>query len=115
VNYRWGIFTANLGPVIDSAQQGNRTVIVVSDETYNTLMPVVTVLPLAYLKANRKIYPNETLLPAKAGGLARDAIALAHQVRTISKKRLSAPLGYVEDPALHVAITETLKVHFNLA
>jgi len=115
MSYRWGIFTTNLGPIIDAGQQGNRSVIVVSDDTYNTVIPVVTILPLAYLKANRKIYPNETLLPAKTGGLARDALVLAHQVRTISKKRLSAPLGYVEDPALHASINEALKVHFNLA
>jgi mRNA-degrading endonuclease toxin of MazEF toxin-antitoxin module len=90
-------------------------VIVVSDEPNNTVMPVVTILPLVNHKSNRRIYPNEALIPAKTRRLVHDAIVLTHQVRTISKKRLSAPLGYMEDLALHAAIIETLKVYLNLS
>ena len=46
MNYKWGIFIADLNPVQGSEQKGTRPVIVVSDEDFNRLMPVVTILPV---------------------------------------------------------------------
>ena len=96
MNYRMGIFLADLNPVIGSEQRGKRPVLVVSDEVFNSVMPVVTILPLTSLKKGRRIYPNEVLLPKGIGGLSTDSIILAHQIRTISKQRLGKLLGFVE-------------------
>ena len=46
MNYKWGIFRAGLNPIVGSEQRGTRPVIVVSDEDFNMVMPVVTVLPV---------------------------------------------------------------------
>ena len=58
MNYKWGIFIADLNPVQGSEQKGTRPVIVVSDEDFNRLMPVVTILPITSLKEGRRVYPN---------------------------------------------------------
>ena len=79
MNYKWGIFIADLNPVRGSEQKGMRPVIVISDEDFNNVMPVVTVLPITSLKKGRKVYPNEVLLNRGLAGLAHDSIILVHQ------------------------------------
>ena len=111
---KWGIFLADLNPTLGSEQKGKRPVLVVSDETFNSVMPVVTVLPVTSLKPGRRVYPNEVLLPAGTAGLDVDSIAMAHQIRTIAKQRLLALLGILDDPMLQEAVCKALKVHLNL-
>ena len=114
MNYKWGIFIADLNPVQGSEQKGTRPVIVVSDEDFNRLMPVVTILPVTSLKEGRRVYPNEVLLKQGMGGLAQDSIILAHQIRTISKNRLRDSIGFINNNSTHDAINDALKVHLNL-
>ncbi len=108
------IFLADLNPVIGSEQKGKRPVLVVSDEVFNSVMPVVTILPLTSLKKGRRIYPNEVLLPKGIGGLSTDSIILAHQIRTISKQRLGKLLGNVNDNLTQESIAQAMRVHLNL-
>ena len=54
MNYKWRIFSADLNPVIGSGTERKRPVLVISDEDFNIVMPVVTVLPLTSLKEGRK-------------------------------------------------------------
>ena len=113
MKYRWAIFNADLNPVIGSEQKGIRPVIVISDETFNSVMPVVTILPITSLKLGRQVYPNETFVKAGIGNLAQDSIILAHQIRTISKQRLITTIGSLENPALQKKIHEALKIHLD--
>lgn len=114
MNYKWSVFMADLNPVIGSEQQGKRPVLVISDETTNTVMPVVTILPLTSLKRGRRVYPNELLLKKGVAGLTSDSIVLAHQIRTIAKQRLISCLGTVADETLQGGINDALRVHLNL-
>lgn len=114
MNYRMGIFLADLNPVLGSEQKGKRPVLVVSDEAFNRVMPVVTILPITTLKKGRRIYPNEVLLLRGAGGLSADSIVLAHQIRTISKQRLGKSLGFVSDPVIQDSIAQAMRIHLNL-
>ncbi len=114
MNYKWGIFIADLNPVQGSEQKGIRPVMVVSDEDFNRLMPVVTILPITSLKEGRRVYPNEVLLKQGIGGLAKDSIILAHQIRTVSKNRLRDSIGFINNNSIHNAINDALKVHLNL-
>ncbi len=86
----------------------------VSRETANLALPIVTVLPLTPHTPGRRIYPNEVLLPSLVIGLNNDAVAMAHQTRTISKKRLEAPLATIDDPDLRSAIRQAMRVQLNL-
>ena len=114
MNYKWEIFVADLNPTKGSEQRGSRPVIIISDEEFNRLMPVVTVLPITSLKEGRKVYPNEVLIKRTAGGLDADSLILAHQIRTIAKIRLKRYVGLVADEAVRESINGALRVHLNL-
>lgn len=114
MSYQWGIFTADLNPVIGSEQRGKRPIVVVSDEDFNIVMPVVTVLPITSLKKGRRVYPNEVFLKKNIAGLQIDSLVLAHQIRTISKQRLIETIGVVNDFETKEEIKEALRVHLNL-
>ena len=114
---KWKIYKAELNPVKGSEQKGTRPVLIISDDAYSTVMPLVTILPLTSLKPGRIIYPNEVLIrmenQAKTG-LLSDSIILAHQIRTISKNRLKDLLGGIDDLAVQEKINEALRIHLNL-
>jgi mRNA interferase MazF len=114
MNFKWSVFMADLNPMIGSEQQGRRPVLVISDETTNSVMPVVTILPVTSLKKGRRVYPNEALLKQGVAGLESDSIVLAHQIRTISKQRLMTCLGEVSDANIQSQINDAMRVHLNL-
>ena len=103
---KWGIYRANLDPVIGSEQGKSRPVIIISENEINELLNVVNVLPITTRKTGRKIYPNETLLESGNSGLPNESIVLCYQIRTLDKQRLSLPLGEIkskekQDEMLH--------------
>ncbi|MBM2831097.1 MAG: transcriptional modulator of MazE/toxin, MazF [Dehalococcoidia bacterium] len=87
---------------------------VVSNEDFNQLMPVVTVLPLTSLKSGRKIYPGEVLLRKGEANLGVDSLVLAHQIRTISKRRLRKDIGSLDAPGSQRQIENAVKLHLDL-
>ena len=112
--YQWSVFTIDLDSMPDSEESGRRPVLVVSRESANEVLPVVTVLPLTAWRSGRRVYPNEVLLPSGSAGLKNDAIAMAHQTRTVAKQRLAAPLGTIEDDDLRSAVRRAMCVRLNL-
>jgi len=111
---RWGIFRADLGYGEGSEQAGQRPVLVVSNDSFNQVMPVVTILPLTSLKKGRRVYPSEVLLRHGDANLPEDSIVLTHQIRTISKKRLKHPYGYITNPEMQKTIEDALRIHLDL-
>jgi mRNA interferase MazF len=112
--FQWWVFWAYLDPVVGSEQAGTRPVLVVSNEIMNEALPVVTVLPLTSHKPGRRIYSTEVLLPAKVAGQPMDSIAMAHQIRTISKERLQTGYGQLEDPSLRQAVRAAMRLYLAL-
>jgi mRNA interferase MazF len=115
--FKWKIFSANLNPVTGSELKGIRPVLIISDDDYSSAMPVVTVLPITSLKPGRKVYPNEVLLVKEEKvktGLSSDSIILAHQIRTISKKRLRDFLGFIDNEKTQSEVEDALRIHLNL-
>jgi mRNA interferase MazF len=113
-SWRWGIFIARLDPAAGSEQAGTRPVLVVSDEDYNRIMPLVTVLPLTSRKPGRRVYPSEVLVKQGHGGLTSDSIVLAHQIRTIAKQRLVQRLGRLTSESLHAEIVDAMQGHLGI-
>jgi len=114
---KWKVFTVDLNPIIGSEQKGIRPVLVISDDDYSVTMPLVTILPTTSLKPGRKVYPNEVLIEKQNSnktGLANDSLILAHQIRTISKKRLLNLIGSIEDIEIQEIINDALRIHLNL-
>jgi mRNA interferase MazF len=110
--FQWAVMEANLDPVAGAEQKGTRPVLIVSNEEFNQAMPNVTVLPLT--STQRRLYPSEVLLPQGKAGQPMDSIIMAHQIRTISKQRLTSLLGYLEDHQLRGEVLEAIKEHLDL-
>jgi mRNA-degrading endonuclease toxin of MazEF toxin-antitoxin module len=111
---QWSVFEVDLGAVAAGRRHGRRSVVVVSREAANQVLPMVTVLPLVEHRPGRRVYPNEALLPSKSIGLGADAIAMAHQTLTIPKRGLTRAVGSVDDPDIRSAIRRALRVQLNL-
>ncbi len=88
----FNVYWANLNLVVGREQAGHRPVLVVSNDIENQ-MDIVTVIPIISHKKGRKVYPNEVQIKLNN----KEAIALCHQVRTISKKRLDKKITVVDD------------------
>ena len=111
-DFQWAVYEANLDPVAGAEQKGMRPVLIVSNEEFNQAMPNVTVLPLTLTK--RRLYPSEVFLPQGEAGQPLDSIVMAHQIRTISKQRLSGLLGHLENPQLRQEVCEAIREHLVL-
>jgi mRNA interferase MazF len=108
------VFLVDLDPAVGSEQAGRRPVLVISREVANQALPVVTALPVTSRQEGRRVYPNETLLPAGTAGLDRDSVAMAHQIRAVSKQRLGARLGRLDSPELRDAVREAVRIQLDL-
>ena len=111
---QWSIFSVDLGSTIGSGESERRSVLVVSRESANRSLPVVTVLPIVDRRRGRRVYPNEVLLRSGTAGLERDAIAMAHQTRAVAKARLETLLGTIEDHDLRSAIRHAMRLQLSL-
>lgn len=110
--FQWAVVEADLDPVQGSEQGGRRPVLVVSNEAFNHAMPNLTVLPLT--STQRRLYPAEVLLPKGLAGQRHDSIVLAHQIRTISKQRVHALVGYLEDEPTQQKVHQVIREHLDL-
>lgn len=89
---RGQVHFAMLEPVIGSEQGGRRPVIVVSNDMGNRHGSTVVVVPIT--TGQKAVLPTHVRVGGRAGLDAR-SIALCEQVRTVDKRRLSAPLGKI--------------------
>ena len=112
MRYQWAVMEADLNPVEGAEQKGTRPVLIVSNEEFNQAIPNLTILPLTSTK--RRLYPAEVLLPAQKAGQPVDSIIMAHQIRTISKKRLGKLIGYLTDNQLRLGVQAAIKEHLDI-
>jgi mRNA interferase MazF len=85
---RGEIYDARFEPVEGSEQGGTRPVIVVSRDIINVYSPVVLAVPCTTYRPQKTIYPTQVLIQSPNGGLNKDSLAMADQVRVLSKTRL---------------------------
>jgi len=111
---QWSVFWVNLDPVKGSEQAGKRPVLVVSAEEANAVLPVVTIMAITSLKPGRKVYPTEILLPLTETNLSKDSIAMAHQIRAISKSRLEEKTGEIKSDKIKSQIRDALRLYLDL-
>ena len=112
--YQWQLVRVQFDPVRGSEQAGVRPALIISEESYNTRLTVITVLPVTTFKPGRRIHATEAVLPANAAGQPNELVVMAHQVRAISKERLLTSYGYLNDEALHEQVRAALKTYLDL-
>jgi len=87
----------NLDSTIGSEQSKTRPVLVFCNEDINSVLTVLTGIPITSFKEGRKIYINEVFISTKVSGLKRYSILLCYQIRTIDKKRLIKEIGKIKN------------------
>lgn len=97
---RGEIYDARLDPIEGSEQGGTRPVIIVSRSVINASSPVVLAVPCTTYRSGKRIYPTQVLIQAPNGGLTQDSIAMADQVRVLSKSRLLRLRGTLSDESI---------------
>lgn len=109
---RGDIFFANLDPTIGSEIKKTRPILIVSNDASNKASTTVTVTPIT--SNTTKVYPFEVLLEPKNTGLIKKSKAQCHQVRTISKLRITGnKVGYANHEIMSL-IDAALKLHLDL-
>lgn len=92
---RGDIYWAELVPRSGSEQRGRRPVVVVSHDSFNQVPTwrSVVVVPVSTSAAQARRGPTAIDLPAGSGGLARQSVALCHQVTTLDRQKLHQAIG----------------------
>lgn len=111
---QWSVFSVDLDPTLGSEQAGRRPVLIVSRESANAVLPVVSAIPLTTRKPRRRIYPNEALVAKGQAGLKRDSVAMAHQLRSLSKTRLGRRIGHLDDPDVRDEVRSAMRTQLDL-
>lgn len=110
---RGEVYQARLDPTEGSEQAGTRPVILVSRNAINASSPVVLAVPCTTYRAGQRIYPSQVLLRASDGGFDVDSVALAEQVRALSKLRLTRLRGMLSVEAMQ-ALERALVIALDL-
>jgi mRNA interferase MazF len=97
---RGEVYDARLEPVEGSEQGGTRPIIIVSRDAINASSPVVLAVPCTTYQTGKRVYPTQVLIQSPEGGLSNDSIAMADQVRVLSKTRLLRLRGTLGDETI---------------
>ncbi len=110
---RGEVYEARLEPVEGSEQGGTRPVIIVSRDAINAYSPVILAVPCTTYQTGRRVYPTQVLIQALDGGLTKDSIAMADQVRVLSKTRLLHLRGILSDEVM-ILLNQALLIALDL-
>ena len=110
--HRGEIYTALLDPVVGSEQGGARPVLIVQNEQGNRFSPTVIALCLTSQLEKARL-PTHVVLKAGECGLAKDSVALAEQIRTLDKSRLTHRIGQADGETMN-RVDQALRISLNL-
>lgn len=112
---RWEIYWVDLEPSVGSEQGGERRpAVVVSNDGFNHHFDVVTVVPMTRRAGKkRRVYLFEVLAPDLVG-TGHESILMPQQVRTLSKRRLLARTGVLEDKSIQIDLENRLLEHLGI-
>jgi mRNA interferase MazF len=99
--HRGDVWLVSLDPAVGAEIRKTRPGVVISNDIGNQCSSTVTVLPVT--DRGDKVYPFETEIPLKFGGLSKASKIKCQQVRTVDKARLVRFLGVLPDTVVHAA------------
>jgi mRNA interferase MazF len=109
--HRGDIWLVNLDPTVGSEIKKTRPAVIISNDIANQYSATVTVLPVT--DRGDKVFPVETEIPLKTGGLTKPSKIKCAQIRTVDKVRLVRFMGVLPDRVLHAA-ERALCLHLGL-
>lgn len=109
---RGDIYYVDFGVKTGSCEQGGiRPAVIVSNNKANANSPVITVVPLTTKIWKKPNLPTHVQIPhSVTTGLHRKSMALAEQVETVDKKKLTEKIGEISDNLLMEKITVALQI-----
>ena len=108
---RGEIWMVNLDPTLGHEQAGKRPALVVSDDRFNQ-SPAGLVVVTPITGTDRGI-PAHVRVASKEGGLMKEGLVMADQIRTISQQRLGRRMGAVS-PATMAQVEHCLRLVLGL-
>ena len=112
---RGTVLLVNLEPTIGSEQHGkSRPCLVVSPEALNEVFRGVIVCPITNAQHLKQSELGLTFIPAGEGGLNKDSLVIAFQVRMIDKRRIIRKLGKIDDSFLF-EVNESLRTILDIS
>ena len=110
---RGEIYWVSLDPVVGSEANKTRPALIVSNDENNQYANTVTVLAIS--SQTKRVYPFEVLARKGEGGLPEDSKIMAHQIRTIDKRRVRGmPLGPVLENGIMDRVAQAVKIHLEI-
>ena len=97
---RGDVVLCDLNPVVGTEQSGVRPVVILQIDRANAVSPHTFIVPFT-TKIRRALLPSHASVPAGAGGLSQDSVALCEQIRVIDKRRIIKVLGHLDKPCLN--------------
>jgi len=112
---RWSVVIIDLDPAVGHEQAGQRRALVVSYEPFHR-SGMATVCTITSRPSK---YPGEILIPIGHAGQSLDGLILAHQVRTVDLRRVTAfTIGgaaqQLTDPGIRRDVRRALAHHLGL-
>lgn len=109
---RGEIYYANLDPTIGSEIKKKRPVLLVSNNANNQASSTVTIVPLTSNVS--KVFPFEVFIEQDSAGLQKPSKVQCHQIRTISKLRISGNVIGKVSSATMSKVNAAIKLHLGL-
>ncbi len=111
---RGDILLVNLEPTLGSEQRGkSRPCLVVSPGELNRVLQGVIVCPITDARHVKQSELGLIYLPAGEGGLDKDSLVIAFQIRMIDKRRVIRRLGSISN-ILSDEVNESMKAILDL-
>lgn len=104
---RGEIWLADLNPTQGSEQAGTRPVLIFQNNSINRFTSTFLTIPLT-TNLRRASLPTCALVHQGEGGLAKDSVALCHQLRVLDGMRLKRRLGTVSEQAMAAIESQVL-------
>ena len=96
---RGEIWLADLNPTRGSEQAGTRPVLIFQNNSINRFTSTFLTIPLT-TNLRRASLPTCLLVRQGEGGLAKDSVALCHQLRVLDQLRLKRRSGSVSEQTM---------------
>ena len=96
---RGEIWLADLNPTRGSEQAGTRPVLIFQNNSINRFTSTFLTIPLT-TNLRRASLPTCALIRQGEGGLAKDSVALCHQLRVLDGVRLKHRLGAIGEETM---------------